>query len=108
MTGKKAEQNKSKKDLEDQLSAKVEKYESLTKKALEEIKLKKDLSQKELSVAEDFLKMAQNYFNDAKYYKEKGELLISLAAFSYAHAWLDAGVRARLFEATDDQLFTLP
>lgn len=94
--------------LEKQLFLKVEKYESLTKKALKEIKLKENLNQKELSVAEDFLEMAQNYFNDAKYYKEKKELLISLAAFSYAHAWLDAGVRAKIFEATDDQLFTLP
>ena len=51
--------------------------------------------------------MANNYFNDGKYYKEKGNLLTALASFSYAHAWLDAGVRAFLFDATDDQLFTL-
>jgi len=41
-------------------------------------------------------------------FKEKGDLLTALASFSYAHAWLDAGVRAKLFEAEDDQLFTLP
>jgi hypothetical protein len=52
--------------------------------------------------------MTNNYLNDGKYYREKGELLIALASFSYAHAWLDAGVRARVFAATDDQLFTLP
>jgi hypothetical protein len=52
--------------------------------------------------------MAKNYYDDAKFFKEKGNLLTSLAAFSYAHAWLDAGVRARIFEASDDQLFTLP
>ncbi|MBS3057208.1 MAG: DUF357 domain-containing protein, partial [Candidatus Diapherotrites archaeon] len=33
----------------------------------------------------------------------------ALAAFSYAHAWLDAGVRAKLLDARgDDNLFTLP
>ena len=87
---------------------KVEKYEELTKKALKEIKTAKGLSEKEKLIAEDYLSMAKNYFNDAKYFKEKNELLTALAAFSYAHAWLDAGVRAKIFEAKDDQLFTLP
>lgn len=89
------------------LIEKVEKYESLTSRALKEIKVKKSLSEKEKAIADDFLSMAKNYFSDAKHFREKGELLTSLAAFSYAHAWLDAGVRARLFDAKDDQLFTL-
>jgi len=90
------------------LIEKVEKYEKLTSKALKEIKVKTGLNEKEKAIAEDFLSMAKNYFNDARFFKEKGELLTALAAFSYAHAWLDAGVRAKVFEATDDQLFTLP
>ncbi len=90
------------------LEAKVEKYEKLTTKALKEIKLKKGLDTKDKTIAEDFLSMAKNYFNDAKYFKEQKNFLTALAAFSYAHAWLDAGVRAKVFEATDDQLFTLP
>ena len=90
------------------LIEKVDKYELLTKKALLLIKQKKDLSKKEKAIALDFLSMAKNYFSDAKYYKGKGELLVALASFSYAHAWLDAGVRAHLFDAEDDQLFTLP
>ncbi|VVB75696.1 Uncharacterised protein [uncultured archaeon] len=93
---------------EKELKEKVEKYEKLTAKGLKEIKLKKGLDAKDKAIAEDFLSMAKNYFNDAKYFKEHGNLLTSLAAFSYAHAWLDAGVRAKVFEATDDQLFTLP
>jgi len=87
---------------------KVEKYEKLTARALKEIKIKKGLSEKDKKIAEDFLSMANNYFNDAKFFSKQKNLLTSLAAFSYAHAWLDAGVRARLFDATDDQLFTLP
>ena len=93
--------------LDEDLIKKVEKYESLTKKGLKEIKKKTTLSKKEEKIANDFLSMANNYFNDGKYYKEKGNLLTALASFSYAHAWLDAGVRAFLFDATDDQLFTL-
>ena len=93
---------------EKELIEKVEKYEKLTAKALKEIKIKKGLTDSEKAIALDFLSMTKNYFNDAKYFKEQRNLLTSLAAFSYAHAWLDAGVRAHLFDATDDQLFTLP
>ncbi|HNV01211.1 MAG TPA: DUF357 domain-containing protein [archaeon] len=94
--------------LENDLIEKVSKYQKLTKKALNEVKLIKGLSVKEKLIAEDFLSMANNYYNDAKYFVEKKELLTALAAFSYAHAWLDAGVRAKFFDAKDDQLFTLP
>jgi hypothetical protein len=94
--------------LEKDIIDKVSKYEKLTKRALKEIKLNKNLSEKDKLIANDFLSMANNYYNDAKYFVEKKQLLTALAAFSYAHAWLDAGVRAKLFDAKDDQLFTLP
>jgi len=94
--------------LEKEIEEKVEKYAELTNRALKEIKLKKKLSEKENAIAQDFLSMAKNYYSDALFFKKEKKLLTSLAAFSYAHAWLDAGVRAGIFEATDDQLFTLP
>jgi uncharacterized protein len=94
--------------LQEDLEKKVDKYQKLTEKALKEIKLKDGITQKEKEIAQDFLSMTTNYLKDGKYYREKGELLIALASFSYAHAWLDAGVRARIFFAEDDQLFTLP
>lgn len=95
-------------DLKKKLEFKVEKYFSLTEKALGKIELKKDLTEKEKSVAEDFLSMAKNYFSDAKHFSEKKDLLNALAALSYAHAWLDAGVRAELFDGkSDDKLFAL-
>lgn len=94
--------------LQGDLEKRVEKYQKLTEKALKEVTLEKNLTEKEKTIAADFLSMTTNYLNDGKYYKEKGELLIALASFSYAHAWLDAGVRARIFHAEDDQLFTLP
>ena len=91
-----------------ELITKVEKYEALTKRGLSEIKKKPDLDLKQDKIANDFLSMANNYYNDGLFFKNKGDLLTALASFSYAHAWLDAGVRAYLFDATDDQLFTLP
>ena len=92
----------------EELITKVEKYQATTKKGIEKIKIKSNLNIDQQKIANDFLSMANNYYNDAKFFKEKGDLLTSLASFSYAHAWLDAGVRAHLFDATDDQLFTLP
>jgi uncharacterized protein len=89
------------------IEEKVEKYEKLTEKALGEIKLRNGLSEKEEKIAQDFLEMTKNYLSDGKYHKEKGDLLTALASFSYAHAWLDAGIRAFLFDAENDQLFTL-
>jgi uncharacterized protein len=91
-----------------ELIKKVEKYEALTKRGINEIKKKTNLDSNQEKIADDFLSMANNYYNDGLFFKDKGDLLTALASFSYAHAWLDAGVRAYLFDATDDQLFTLP
>ena len=87
---------------------KVEKYEKTTAKGIAKIKKMPNLTKEQEKVANDFLSMANNYFNDAVFFKKQGDFLTALASFSYAHAWLDAGVRAKLFFATDDQLFTLP
>ena len=92
-----------------ELQEKVLHYHSLTEAALKKVSIKKGLSAKEKKIAADFLEMAKNYFSDAKHFEEKGELATALAAFSYAHAWLDAGVRAKLLDGkNDDKLFTLP
>ncbi|MDO8428114.1 MAG: DUF357 domain-containing protein [Candidatus Diapherotrites archaeon] len=97
-----------KQNLENELSKRTEKYRKLTEKALKVIKIEQGLSEKEQRIAEDFLSMAKNYLEDGKYYEKKGELLIAVCSYSYAHAWLDAGVRARIFKAKDNMLFTLP
>ena len=53
--------------------------------------------------------MSKNYFSDALYFEEKKDFLTALAAYSYAHAWLDAGVKAGWFDHRgDDLLFVLP
>jgi hypothetical protein len=89
-------------------TAKAEKYRKLTEKALKLIKISEGLSDKEKLISADFLQMAQNYYSDGIFFQKKKDYLTALASFSYAHAWLDAGVRARIFQADDDQLFTLP
>src|SRR2546428_2373905 len=52
--------------------------------------------------------MARAYFDDARHFRERGELEKALANVNYAHGWLDAGARIGLFEVGgDDKPFPL-
>ena len=58
--------------------------------------------------AQDFLTMARAYLTDAQHFKDQGDLDRALAAVSYAHGWLDAGVRLGLLDGGEDESrFTL-
>lgn len=85
--------------------AQVDKYLTLTQKALEKIKINATMKVDAKKTADDFLDMAQRYFADAKHFKEKGDLVTAFAAVNYAHAWLDAGARLGVFEVHDTGLF---
>jgi len=99
---------KKNKSLREKLIEKINKYEKLSENALNEVQIARHLNEKELEIAFDFIEMCKNYLKDAKYFKEKNDLLNALAALSYAHAWLDAGVRAKILIAENNKLFTLP
>jgi hypothetical protein len=52
--------------------------------------------------------MARSYLDDGRHFRAADDPVNALAAFSYGHGWLDAGVRMGLFavpEGTD--LFTV-
>jgi len=86
----------------------VEKDIALTEKALAKAAIAVPARSHLRRVAEDFVKMARAYYEDAKHFREKGELEKALANVNYAHGWLDAGARLGLFDVGgDDQLFTL-
>ena len=84
---------------------KLEKYFSITKEALD--KASKALDKTRLKEAEDFLDMATRYYQDARHFEEKGDLVTAFAALNYAHGWLDAGARIQLFKVSDNRLFTV-
>ena len=84
---------------------KLEKYFEVTGKALN--KAKEALNKEELAKAEDFLDMATRYYEDAKYFKEKQDYVLAFGALNYAHGWLDAGARIKLFLVNDSTLFTV-
>ncbi len=93
----------------EELKDMVKKYRLLTEKALEMVSIKAEKGSLDFKRAQDFLSMSRNYLNDGKHFEERGDFALALAAFSYAHAWLDAGVRAGFLDGKgDDNLFTLP
>ncbi len=91
-----------------ELTEKLKKYFEVTGRALEKVRIseKREFSWEEK--AKDFLDMARRYYQDAKYFAEKGEELTAFAALNYAHGWLDAGARLGLFDVEgDSKLFTV-
>jgi len=57
--------------------------------------------------AAEVLDMARRYVSDSAFLHEKGDVPRALAALAYAHGWLDAGARLKLFIVTDSRLFTV-
>ena len=49
------------------------------------------------------LDFAQRYYDDAKFFKEKGDWASAFGALNYAHAWLDAGAVLGLFNVDKDK-----
>jgi len=92
----------------EEVKERAERYAGLTEKALELVEIAAEEGSQERAVAEDFLDMARNYLKDGRYYAEKGDWVTALASFSYAHAWIDAGVRARILKGEGNKLFTQP
>jgi len=87
---------------------KVEKYISLTSQALSKLKVAAPERSFNKKMADDFLRMARSYFEDAKDFYSKGDLVNAFACVNYAHGWLDSGARIGLFDVGgDDRLFTL-
>lgn len=86
----------------------VERYVGLTSEALSKIKIAPPERSFNRRLAEDFLKMAKSYFEDAKDFASKGDLVNAFACVNYAHGWLDSGARIGLFDVGgDERLFTL-
>ncbi len=84
--------------------AKLAKYFDVTSRALKKIKIVAAHKKQ----AEMVFDMANRYYEDAKHFKDKGDVVTAFAALNYAHGWLDAGARLGLFDVGhDSELFTV-
>jgi hypothetical protein len=86
----------------------LEQYLRLTTEAIGRVKPTPPPRSFLVAAADDFLAMARAYLDDARHFRERGDPERALAAVSYAHGWLDAGVRLGILDGgTDDARFTL-
>ena len=86
----------------------VRKDLDVTRRALETLKVIAPEKSYAKRIAEDFLRMARSYYEDATHFAATGDLVNAFGAVNYAHGWLDAGARLGVFETGgDNRLFTL-
>lgn len=91
-----------------ELEEKTDRYESLLAEALDVADPCPPSDTPLGAAAAEFEEMAESYLRDGRHFREEDDPVNALAAFSYGHAWLDAGARAGLFDVpTDGQLFTI-
>ncbi len=89
------------------LDEKVNRYETLLRRALSAFEVTAQEKSHLRKVAEDFSTMAKAYYDDGRFFLEQGDKVNALACFSYGHAWLDAGVKLGVFKVSDENLFTI-
>ncbi|UPM42937.1 DUF357 domain-containing protein [Halocatena salina] len=89
------------------LEEKTDRYERLLARALEEATISPPEGTPLEESAAECREMARSYLEDGRHFCDEGDIVNALAAFSYGHAWLDAGARIGLFDVpTDGHLFT--
>ncbi len=88
-----------------ELHEKLTRYKGITERALKEVKIIAKKNSTEFELAEKFLSMAKDYFEDGKYFEKKGHSATALAAFAYAHAWIDAGIKAGFLKGENEEIF---
>lgn len=87
---------------------KLNRYFDLTQKALSAVRISVSAQGTLFRVASDMLRMAEDYFSDAKHFFSKGDYVNAFACLNYAYGWIDAGARTGLFEVGKDyEHFTL-
>lgn len=84
---------------------KLEKYFSITNKALEEVK--KNIIPGKEEDAKEIIEMVENYLSDADHFYKENQWVDAFAALNYAHGWIDSGVRLGIFNVYDNTLFTV-
>lgn len=84
---------------------KLEKYFSITEKALK--LAKSSVNPEKKQEAKEILEMVHAYMSDARHFQKQGNFVNAFACINYSHGWLDAGARLRIFLVTDNKLFTI-
>jgi len=90
------------------IERKTEQYEQLLDEALAAADVAAPEGTPLATAAADCLEMARSYLDDGRHFRDEGNLVDALAAFSYGHAWLDAGARVGVLSVPrEGHLFTV-
>ena len=90
------------------LAEKTDRYEELLAAALDAAEATAPPSTPLGEAAAEYEEMARSYLEDGRHFRAEDDPVNALAAFSYGHAWLDAGARIGLFAVpTEGHLFTV-
>ncbi len=95
-------------NIDNELDKKLKRYIGLTSKALDKVNKVKIADNKNINNKKmlELLDLAQRYFDDAKYFEKKGDLINAYGAVVYAHAFLDIGALLGIFDVgTDNEMF---
>lgn len=60
----------------------------ITEELINNIKINKNTK-----LAEDFIDTIKRYYEDAKYYYKKNDMVSAMGCLNYSHGWLDAGIK---------------
>ncbi|MBP2250676.1 hypothetical protein J2754_000985 [Halarchaeum solikamskense] len=89
------------------LAEKTDRYEALLAEALAAAEPVAPEGTPLADATDQYEEMARSYLEDGRHFREHDDPVNALAAFSYGHAWLDAGARIGLFDVpTEGHLFT--
>lgn len=90
------------------LEEKMDRYGELLAEALSEATIAPPEGTPMAEAAAECYEMAASYLEDGRHFRANDDPVNALAAFSYGHAWLDAGARVGLFDVpTEGHLFTV-
>jgi hypothetical protein len=90
------------------LEEKTDRYERLLSEALDAATTVPPEGTPLGESAVEYREMATSYLEDGRHFREQDDPVNALAAFSYGHAWLDAGARIGVFDVpTDGHIFTI-
>ncbi len=84
---------------------KLKKYREITERAFAIAKA--SISKGKEEQAKEIVTMVEAYLSDSKHFEKKGDFINSFGAIYYAHGWLDCGARLKIFNVSDDKLFTI-
>ena len=83
----------------------INKYREISEKAL--AIAKKAIAKGKEQQAKEIIQMVECYLSDSKHFEKQGHYVNAYGCLNYAHGWLDCGARLKIFNVTDNKLFTI-